>query len=218
MNNGYTSGYFQLEIGDLQGDPLSPYLFILAIEILAIQIRKDPDIKGFKVNNYMQKLTLYADDITIFVRDVKSAKQALAVLNMFSKHSGLKMNKEKSEGMWLGAQKDNPDELFGIVWPKLPIKALGIYHSYDVEAACNANFDDKIDKLIKQLHWWKARNLSLSGRILIVKSLGISKFTLAVSVLHVPDSKIKVINRELYAFIWNGKTDKVKKKLVIQNA
>ena len=46
MNNGFTNGYFKIEKGVRQGDPLSAYLFILVIEILAIQIRSDSTIKG----------------------------------------------------------------------------------------------------------------------------------------------------------------------------
>ena len=47
---------------------------------------------------------------------------------------------------------------FNIAWPKVPIKVLGIYLSYDVKASIQANFDDKIAKLVRQLYWWKSRN------------------------------------------------------------
>ena len=100
----------------------------------------------------------------------------------------------------------------GITWPNTPKKALGIYYSYDKQDADNANFEDKIEKLIRQLHWWKARKLSLSGKILIVKALGISKFSLVASMLHVPEKIIKSVNTTIYHFIWNGKTDKVNRK------
>ena len=80
-----------------------------------------------------------------------------------------------------------------------------------------SNFDDKIDKLKKQLHWWKARKLSLTGKILIVKTLGISKFALISSLLHVPDHIIKSINTIIFSFIWSGKTDKVKRKIIVQS-
>ena len=217
MNNGSSCKYFPVKRGVRQGDPLSPYLFTLVIEILAIKIREDADIIGFKVNRSTYKLTMYADDMTLAVSDIKSAKRAFALIKKFSQYSGLKINAEKTEGMWLGQQKGNVDEPLGIAWPKDPIKALGIFYSYNKEACIKANFEDKIDKLKKQLHWWKARKLSLTGKILIVKTLGISKFALISSLLHVPDHIIKSINTIIFSFIWGGKTDKVKRKIIVQS-
>ena len=217
MNNGSTSKYFPVNRGVRQGDPLSPYLFLLVIEILAIKIRENTDIVGFKIKGGIFKLSLYADDMTLAVLDKKSAKRAFALIKKFANYSGLKVNVEKTEGMWLGQQKGCLDQPLGIAWPKKPIKALGIFHSYNKDECINSNFNDKIEKLLKQLHWWKARNLSLSGKILIVKTLGVSKFALVASLLHVPDKIIKVVNTIIFNFIWNGKTDKVRRKVMIQS-
>ena len=72
MNNGFTTGYFPLERGVRQGDPLSPYLFIIAVEILAIKIREDNNIQGFKFGQEILKLSSFADDMTCFRKDNSS--------------------------------------------------------------------------------------------------------------------------------------------------
>ena len=64
LNDGSTSRYVNIERGVRQGDPLSPYLFILSLEMLAIQIRQASSISGFKTEKEEIKLSLYADDIT----------------------------------------------------------------------------------------------------------------------------------------------------------
>lgn len=217
MNNGFSSRYFSLHRGVRQGDPLSPYIFILALELLAVYIREDPSIRGFKIKETEIKLTLYADDMTLMLRDKHSAIKALDIIKKFEKESGLKMNIEKCEGMWLGIDHNNSEKPFGIRWPNAPIKVLGIYLSYDKTAAIKANFEDKIASLLKQLHWWKARKLSLTGKILIVKALGLSKFVLLASLLHIPQEYVIKINSIIYNFIWNGKSDKVKRSILSQD-
>ena len=75
MNGGRSTGYFSIERGVRQGDPLSPYLFLLAIEILAHAVRADIIFKGFKFGEQEVKHILYADDLTLFVRDVNSVNR-----------------------------------------------------------------------------------------------------------------------------------------------
>ena len=72
MNNGLSTGYFKLSRGTKQGDPLSPYLFILVLEILFIQVRNDPSVQGFKMGDIEIKLSAFADDTTLFVRNKES--------------------------------------------------------------------------------------------------------------------------------------------------
>ena len=68
MNGGRSTGYFSIERGVRQGDPLSPYLFLLAV-------REDRILKGFKFGEQEVKQVLYADDITLFVRDINSVNR-----------------------------------------------------------------------------------------------------------------------------------------------
>ena len=72
MNNGFTPGPFSLSRGVRQGDPLSPCLFILALEILAFKIRNDNNMQGIRIGEKIVKLTLFVDDMTCFIKDNRS--------------------------------------------------------------------------------------------------------------------------------------------------
>ena len=74
INGGISSGYFKIERGVRQGDPLSPYLFILGIEILASAIRENKQINGVSILEKETRIVLYADDITIASSDKNPLK------------------------------------------------------------------------------------------------------------------------------------------------
>ena len=78
---------------------MSPYLFVVAIEILAISIRSNTSIKGITIGDNETKLLAYADGMTALLSDITSAKELLDSLNTFEKYSGLKMNVSKTKAM-----------------------------------------------------------------------------------------------------------------------
>ena len=77
LNNGFATALFQVQRGVRQGDPLSPYLFNIVIELLAISIRSDRGIEGIKVDNEEVKVELFADDLTAFLRNDHSLRKFL---------------------------------------------------------------------------------------------------------------------------------------------
>ena len=208
MNNGMISKPFKLERGVRQGDPLSPYLFILAVETLAIAIRQNPAIKGIAIGKEETKLLQYADGTTAVPADAKSAKVLFQVLDLFKNISGLKINSTKTERMWIGSSKENKAKPLGIKWPNDPIKALGVYFTYDLKLLKEKNFIERLDSIKKIINIWSSRGLSVYGKVTIIKSFLIPKFVYVFSVLPTPKELVKEFNQLLFRFLWNG-TDKV---------
>ena len=92
LNNGFTTNFFSVSHGVRQGDPLSPLLFILSLEILAYYIRQDRNIHGLVISNEEIKLILFAADVTCFLRDRLSYLHPFVILKFFSRLSGLRVN------------------------------------------------------------------------------------------------------------------------------
>ena len=159
----------------LQGCPLSGLLFVVGIELLARVLKKDHTIKGIQVGQKETKITQYADDTTVLVRDLDSVTQLLKHLDKFKQIGGLKITPNKTEALWLGYWRSHKDKPFGFKWPQEPVYALGIHFSFDLKRANTLNFEEKVCSLEKTLNNWKKRNLTLIGKINIVKTLGLSK-------------------------------------------
>ena len=132
MNNGFATGPFPLGRGVRQGDPLSPYLFIIALETYAIRIREDSNMQGLEIGDEVIKLSLFADDMTCILKDRISYLNLFCIIESFGECSGLKVNNKKTEILALG---NNILQETG--FPKHNIckfiKILGIYFGYDLK-------------------------------------------------------------------------------------
>ena len=214
MNNGFSSVHFDVSRGVRQGDPLSAYLFIIALEILAINIRSSENIRGIKLRDGQEvKLTAFADDMTTFLLDKESIDNLFIMLDDFGICSGLKLNRSKLEAISIGSPSTNLNINFDLC---NSIKILGIFFSYNAKEALRLNFESILESLKKKLNLWKWGNLTILGRIQIVKSFAISKFLYRASQISFPKEIIKSANTIIYDFIWKGK-DKVKRRALINN-
>ena len=128
--------YFSLQRGCRQGDPISPYIFILSAEVLSHMIRKDQDIKGIIINNKEYKLSQYADDTQIFLDGTEiSLRKILEKLNTFYLMSGLKLNIEKTKAIWIGSTNKSNIKLcreYNLDWNQEPFKVLGVTFTTEV--------------------------------------------------------------------------------------
>ena len=68
MNNGHSSGYFKVDSGSCQGDPISAFLFILVLEILFIQVKSNHKIEGVRIFGHEIKISAFADYVTYFLQ------------------------------------------------------------------------------------------------------------------------------------------------------
>ena len=112
-------------------------------------------------------------------------------LNIFNDISGLKLNKKKTKVMWIGSAKNDKTKPLG--FQPYQVKSLGVNLSYNQDRSNNLNFFVKIHKMDTKLNMWQTRDLTLYGRTIIVKSLGISKIVYAASMLSVPGARFSKV-------------------------
>ena len=95
--NGEKLKAFPLRSGTRQGCPLSPVLFNIALEVLATAIREEKEIKGIQTGKEEVKLSLFADDMVVYIENPKDAtRRLLELINEFGKVAGYKINARKS--------------------------------------------------------------------------------------------------------------------------
>ena len=95
--NGEKLKAFPLKSRTRQGCPLSPLLFNIVLEFLATVIRQTKEIKGIQIGREEIKLSLYADDMILYIENPKdSTPKLLKLINKFSKVAGYKINFQKS--------------------------------------------------------------------------------------------------------------------------
>ena len=217
LNNGYASKWIKPSRGVRQGRPLSPFLFVLTAELMSNKIRQSDTVKGVSLCGNEIKISQFADDTNLICADIPSVENVLQILVDFGNISGLTLNKEKTKAMWLGRSVKNKDKPLGFKWVSCPTRFLGVHLLYDKRGNDYQNFDLKIGELQTNLDMWKMRDLTLFGRVLIVKSLGISQLIYSASNVDVPNYVIATAKKRLFSFLWKSKRDKIKRVGLYQN-
>lgn len=193
-----------------QGDPLSPLLFIILMEVLqrlfkravACGVLSPPPCPAIH-----HQCSLYADDIVLFispqVQDLVTTKE---LLSFFGDCSGLRTNFAKSLIAPIACSEEQVNrarELFQAQVSDFPIQYLGL--PLTIGRLKKAHLQPLVDKVAPSMPMWKAPLMNKAGRLTTVKSVMSAKCTHTIISLKVPDWVFKEIDKYRRGFLWAGK-------------
>ncbi|KAJ0616673.1 putative RNA-directed DNA polymerase [Helianthus annuus] len=209
--NGSPTMEFECSRGLRQGDPLSPFLFLIAMEALSGVIKKASDVglfHGIRCNDMGKTLThlLYADDV-VFIGDWSSsnALNLRRLLRCFHLTSGLKVNLSKCCLYGVGVREADVVFMANSIQYKagtFPFKDLGLYVGANMNLI--KNWKPIIELFKNRLSIWKARKFSYGGRITLLKSVLSSLPTYYFSLYKAPTTVLKYLERLRRVFFWGG--------------
>uniref|UniRef100_A0AAQ6AKY8 Reverse transcriptase domain-containing protein n=1 Tax=Amphiprion ocellaris TaxID=80972 RepID=A0AAQ6AKY8_AMPOC len=214
ITNGHKSNNFSIERGSRQGCPLSPLLFALAMEPLAAAIRMDPCIEGLLLNNCQRRISLYADDVLIFLNSPsRSIPKLINLITQYSSFSGYKIYFSKSEAMPLSSSyKASPSISRPFRWSPNGFTYLGFKISPNLKDLYNLNYTPLIQAVNRDLDRWCSLPLSLLGRIHLVKMNILPRLLYLFQMLPLVLSSrvLAKLNSSIVSFIWNRKRPRLR--------
>ena len=211
--NGVPAGFFSSSKGLRQGDPISPYLFILGMEVLSSLIRRAVQgnfISGCRLRGrgdaeIMVSHLLFADDTILFCEASKDQLTHLGwILAWFEAASRLRINLAKSELIPVG-EIDNIEEMAVELVCRIrsfPVKYLGLPLGARHKAV--STWDGVEERMRRRLARWKRQYLSKGGRITLIKSTLASIPIYQMSIFRMPKSVGKRLEKLQRDFLWGG--------------
>lgn len=208
---GRYSASFSIGKGTRQGCPLSPLLFAMAIETLAIAIRSYHDINAVACGNQEHKWALYADDLLFFITSpLISTPVVYKILRVFSETSGLRVNMNKPTALNITVSLDLLAQLssnFDFSWAPAALPYLGIKLTPDVNNLFKANYPPMILKRKGEMEKWSRCGLSWLGRVHAVKMTLLPHLLYLFRSLPIPLTKLFLskFQSEVIRFVWGNK-------------
>jgi len=210
--NGARGRWFKHRTGVRQGDPLSPMLFILAMEPLQLMLNKATEQgKLTPICNRKAKLriSLFADDAAIFLNPVREEVQMVRnILDAFAVVSGLTTNTSKSAAYPVkceGLELQHILEPFQCSIKDFPCTYLGL--PLHVKQIRRVDIQPLIDKMGKRLQSWKGKLLNRAGRLKLVNSVLTSIPTYYLTIFRLQKWALKKIDKLRRSFLWKGAAD-----------
>ncbi|GJU65921.1 RNA-directed DNA polymerase, eukaryota [Tanacetum coccineum] len=214
--NGSPTEEFQFFRGLKQGDPLSPFLFILIMESLHISFQRVVDaglFTGIKINSMVNLSHLFYADDAIFLGQWSELNidSLVRVLDCFFRASGLRINMCKSKIMGVNVEDGmvkNAASKLGCLVLKTPFTYLGTKVGGNMSR--KQAWKEVVDKVLSRLSRWKMKLLSIGGRLTLLKSVLGSMPIFHMSIFKVPSSILKSLE-SIRSRFFNGQDPKSNK-------
>lgn len=214
ITNGFTSPPFNLMRGTRQGCPLSSSLFAIVIEILATSVRENSNIKGVHIGEDNHKLSLYADDVVLYIEQPENSLPYLYnAIELFGKFSGYKINYNKSIACPLHMNlTEEIQKLYPFKWSADGFKYLGIQFTPCLVNLFKNNYIPLINNIKSDLGKWAKLPLSLLGRINVIRMNILPRLNFLFQNIpcYLSVTFFKKLNSHVSKFIWSNKKPRIK--------
>ena len=211
--NGQSCGYFKGTQGLRQGDPLSPYLFVLTMEVFSGLLASRYD-SGYicyhpKTHDLQISHLMFADDVMIFFDGGGSSLYGInETLEDFAGWSGLSMNRDKTQLFHAGLSQNETTELqsYGFSTGTLPIRYLGLpLMSRKLKIS---EYSPLLDKITSRFNSWSSKSLSFAGRRILISTVINGTVNFWSQTFTLPKGCIKRIETLCAQFLWSGSIDR----------
>lgn len=215
--NGSPTKEFKLRRGLRQGDPLSPFLFIIAMEglhMLMTKARNTQLIKGVEIGlNKVNFSHLFFADDALFLSEwsIEEGRNILRILRCFYLTSGLRLNLDKSNLFGVGVGTNDVSRAAGKIRckaGKLPTIYLGVPLGARMHRA--DSWVPIIEKFQKRLNRWKVKPLSFGGRKVLTKAVLGSMASYYLSIFRAPKKVTDLLEKLRRDFFWGSDKDNKK--------
>ncbi|MCH94114.1 hypothetical protein A2U01_0015069, partial [Trifolium medium] len=208
--NGKPSKSFKPHRGLRQGDPLSPYLFIICANVFSGLISKSQSNKlthGVKVAHGAPEIShlLFADDSLLFCRaNAQEASVLKDIILEYQEASGQLVNMDKSEIIY---SRHVPQETIDSIGQILPMRKVNQFSKYlgmptQVGRSKKHVFNYIQDCVWKKIKGWKAKHLSFAGRSTLIKAVAQATPTYVMSCFMLPKELCSHMERMICQFWW----------------
>lgn len=210
--NGELAGFFPGKKGLRQGDSISPYLFIIAMEALSKMLDQAVEVGEIRLHPKCQepRIThlLFADDLLVFSDGSRHSITGIKkVLSIFKEWSGLDMNAQKTEIFFGGYSEIEAAviaDLSGFKIGSFPTRYLGL--PLNPSRISYGTLQPFIERITSKLHCWTVRTLSFAGKVTLVASTIYGMVNFWSSVFALPKRFYEKVDSLCSAFLWKNST------------